>query len=75
MEVEEEKERRRKKRKRQKDKKSHQLPRRAIQKNKMEYTSRVIQLRGSRPQGQLVVTDGGWWWMVVVDGRKKCCQI
>ena len=68
---------RRKKRKREREKKtkkakkSPQYPSRVFQRKKMEYPSRVFQLRGSRPQGHLVVTDGGGWWWMVVDGRKK----
>ena len=65
VEVDEEDEKE-KNRKREKDirrKKSPPFPSRVFQRKKIEYSSRVIPLRGTRPQGQLVLTDG---W--VMDG-------
>ena len=56
-----EKEEKGKKRKREKEKKKQtkpSVPEPGNSKKTMENSSRVIQLRGSRPQGQLVVTDG-----------------
>ena len=74
MDEKEEKGKKRKKEKKRQTKPS--VPKPGNSEKTMENPSRVIQLRGSRPQGLLVVTDGwwwivdgGWWWMV--DGRKK----